>query len=229
MSNLLTLSYIFVPVILLMTPHSVAGLLGANSNSRPSNDPLTHHVQKEPRGIGGFAVEGLKNGAASGLASASVKMLLQPLDVIKTVQQNSVERLSIVGAVNELISTRGTSALFSGFGVAVIGSVPSMAVYFGVYQFLKKQLVNLWGPKWHILAYAVSAALSNFIAAWFRVPAEILKVRLQANVYSSVLEGILDIHKRGGIGQFIETQSVMLQIIRDVPYAVFCLVAYELL
>lgn len=41
-------------------------------------------------------VELVKNGVASGMASASVKSVLHPFDVVKTMQQHSSEDLDII-------------------------------------------------------------------------------------------------------------------------------------
>jgi hypothetical protein len=53
------------------------------------------------RTVMGHLVEGLKNGAASGMASASVKCLLHPFDVVKTMQQHSAEDLNVIQVWSE--------------------------------------------------------------------------------------------------------------------------------
>jgi len=79
---------------------------------RPSR-PLamaSHQPYSQPRGGGssssqrvssgdnpwGAVVDGLKNGIASGLATACSKLLLQPFDTLKTVQQ--VKQVSMKGS-----------------------------------------------------------------------------------------------------------------------------------
>ena len=82
-------------------------------------------------------LEGLKNGCASGLATVCAKTALQPFDALKTVQQGSAGSLSVAAAFAEMLKRGGPGALYSGLFVSLVGSVPSVFVYFGVYQFLK--------------------------------------------------------------------------------------------
>ena len=108
--------------------------------------------------------EGLKNGLASGLAAACAKVLLQPFDTVKTVQQvgfiiyKPIDKrvrwlkcyhpllqatkgsLGMIEAGQQLVARKGAGALYSGLGVTLVGSIPAVSVYFGVYQFSKKSL-----------------------------------------------------------------------------------------
>jgi hypothetical protein len=84
----------------------------------------------------------LKNGLASGLSAGSVKVLLAPFDTIKTLQQHSqksIEPLTIAGAAAELLKRGGVGQLYSGIGVTVLGSMPSVGLYFSVYHFVKQR------------------------------------------------------------------------------------------
>lgn len=60
---------------------------GAPQPARPSATPPPHQGDRWEN-----AIEGLKNGLASGLAAACVKTVLQPFDTMKTVQQFSTTR-----------------------------------------------------------------------------------------------------------------------------------------
>jgi hypothetical protein len=138
--------------------------------------------------------QGLKNGVASGLAAGCAKLLLQPFDTVKTIQQvtptfmgahtyrsfriggrvlavprsldlvlhaslrvsvcislscpdpctcpqASQGSLSMVEAGRALVRAKGVGALYSGLGVTLVGSIPAVSVYFGVYQASKKALL----------------------------------------------------------------------------------------
>lgn len=61
---------------------------GAPQPARPSTPPPTPQEGDRWKN----AIEGLKNGLASGLAAACVKTVLQPFDTMKTVQQFSTTR-----------------------------------------------------------------------------------------------------------------------------------------
>ncbi len=172
--------------------------------------------------------DGLRNGLASGLASATCKTLLHPFDVIKTVEQASKSKIGMRSAIKKVADESGRMALFTrGLDVTLIGSVPSIAVYFGAYQFFKKTLSGAMGPEWRHTAVALSAALANSIAAFFRVPAEIVKQRVQAGLHQNAVAAVYDIYREGGLRAFLELRSVVAQMMRDIPFAVVMLVVYE--
>jgi Mitochondrial carrier protein len=109
------------------------------------------------------AVEGIKQGLASGLASCCVKTLLQPLDTIKTVQQFSTQSLSFFEAGRLLLARSGVPALYSGLGVTLLGAAPSMAIYFGIYGYCRRKFDSL--PQLSRTAsIAFSAGIGNFVA-----------------------------------------------------------------
>jgi hypothetical protein len=119
--------------------------------------------------------DGVKNGIASGLASAMVKLLLQPLDTIKTIQQSSSDPLNVLQAI-QLVrnrSPRGLLHLWSGLGITIFGSSPAIAVYFGVYSSVKKRLTDWMAPENNLVAVAVAAAVANGVASLLRVPHEV--------------------------------------------------------
>ena len=174
--------------------------------------------------IKGHAVEGAKNMVASSVASAVGKTLLQPFDSIKTVQQNSQTKLGMLDAASEILSRGGALSLYSGLGATILGSVPSIAIYFGCYQFFKGQLLPILGVHFSI---ALSAGLANLFAACVRVPFEIVKQRLQAGVYPDTASAVSGMLSEGGIGAFFILDGMMGQIMRDIPYAIVTLLAYE--
>ena len=70
----------------------------------------------------------LKNGLASGLASACSKSILHPFDAVKTLQQNNEGDLGMGEAAVQLMRRGGALALYTGLPVSIIGSVPAVAV-----------------------------------------------------------------------------------------------------
>ena len=67
-----------------------------------------------------FLPDGIKNSIASGTATAIVKIVLQPLDVIKTIQQSKPNvKLGPFRAAVEVIRERGILGLWSGIGISV--------------------------------------------------------------------------------------------------------------
>lgn len=135
---------------------------------------------------------GIKNGLASGLAAAvckgifadfplptlyckavtekqthifHIKGILLPFDTIKTVQQTGKVFMGPLKTTMSIIQTRGVIGLWSGLGVTVLGSSPSVAVYFGVYSTAKTHLTRLLPDKYKLVAVSVAAALGNTVAS----------------------------------------------------------------
>ncbi|CAM9813464.1 unnamed protein product [Ectocarpus fasciculatus] len=174
------------------------------------------------------AVEGLKNGLASGLAAACVKTVLQPFDTMKTVQQFSTTRMTLLQAGRDLLARGGVPELYQGLGVTLVGSMPAVGVYFGLYQFVKNQL----DAKYDISPYlsiTVSAGVGNFIASFFRVPYEVVKQRLQVGQYPTTMVAINSIYNEGGLLGFFGKGGLKMQWARDIPYAMVTLLVYETL
>lgn len=104
---------------------------------------------------------GFKNAVASALSAGCVKTLLQPIDSIKTVQQ--YENLGILDACKHLWSRPGNIRNFyAGLGVTVFGSMPSVALYFGLYSVrlpVTTQHIIIHSPPHHSTANKNSSKL----------------------------------------------------------------------
>ena len=178
---------------------------------------------------------GIKSGLASALAAACVKTTLQPIDAVKTLQQHRQQlgnSLTIVQACRELLQRpNGAWNFYSGLGITVFGSMPGVALYFGVYSYLKKRSLRTeWGKRNPVLCIATSAAIGNSIASFSRVPYEVLKQQLQTQVYSSTWEAFQTIAREGRwLSMLFPKGGIAIQMIRDVPYAVVTLLMYEYL
>lgn len=198
---------------------------------------------------------GIKNFVASGLAAACSKTLLQPLDTIKTMQQHA--RTSIIdgnkalslGEAAKLVMKRpnGFLELYAGLGVSALGSMPSVGLYFGVYSYSKEKLGPIFKQSFgsvenndqdqplfsddviRTLTVASSAAIGNLIASFSRVPYEVVKQKLQTGQYSSTFTAMGDMFRQQGFKAFFPMGGVSIQMIRDIPYAVFTLLSYEFL
>ncbi|KAL9184077.1 hypothetical protein ACHAXT_002163 [Thalassiosira profunda] len=191
--------------------------------------------------------EGLKNTVASGLAAACSKTILAPFDTIKTVQQH-VEggtSLGLLEAGKRIASRpKGFLNLYAGLGVAVVGSMPSVGLYFGVYSYCKKAIEPrskaCFGSErtdgkdaacsdgaLRTLTIACSAAIGNTVASFSRVPYEVVKQALQTGQYPSTLQAMTSMWKEGGMRSFFPMGGVSIQMVRDIPYAIFTLLSYE--
>lgn len=190
------------------------------------------------------------------MASVCAKTVLAPFDTIKTVQQrhrdvgSASSPLTLLQAAR-LVTSRGNGLLelYAGLGVAALGSVPSVGLYFGIYSYSKGALGPLLADRFSLdddvdgalrerrarllrtVAVAASAAIGNTVASFSRVPFEVLKQRLQADANGAGAGGALRALRsalaEGGQGALFPPGSVRSQMARDVPYAVCTLLAYE--
>ena len=135
-----------------------------------------------------FLPDGVKNSIASATATAVVKIILQPLDTIKTIQQARPNiKLGPIKAAAEVIKNRGIGGLWSGIGISILGSSPSGAVYFGVYTSVKAHITKYFSPQYKLVAVAISAAIGNTFASVLRAPYEVLKQRIQTGMSSCLV------------------------------------------
>lgn len=198
--------------------------------------PLAEHLISPPasRAAAAAWIDGLKSGLASAMAAACVKTTLQPIDAIKTVQQfhqASGQSLTVLEACR-LIWARpgGFWNFYAGLGVTVIGAMPGVALYFGVYSFCKKSLLHTErGKRFPTASIALSAAIGNSVASFSRVPYEVIKQKLQTQAYTSTGAAFRDLlSSRQKFWSLIFPKGgVAIQMIRDVPYAVCTLLLYE--
>mmetsp|Transcript_1409 Transcript_1409/g.1547 ORF Transcript_1409/g.1547 Transcript_1409/m.1547 type:complete len:361 (-) Transcript_1409:14-1096(-) len=119
---------------------------------------------------------------AGGLAGGISNALLYPIDTIKTMQQSDKSIKGFKSAILKLYNNDGgIFKLYSGFWAAVIGSVPSSAIYFGSYETSKKFLFDRYQhkisrPAIHMLA----AASGNIMSSFIFVPKDAIKQQMQA-------------------------------------------------
>eukprot|EP00533_Pseudo-nitzschia_delicatissima_P008805 CAMPEP_0116107276 /NCGR_PEP_ID=MMETSP0327-20121206/16138_1 /TAXON_ID=44447 /ORGANISM="Pseudo-nitzschia delicatissima, Strain B596" /LENGTH=363 /DNA_ID=CAMNT_0003600055 /DNA_START=215 /DNA_END=1306 /DNA_ORIENTATION=+ len=176
-------------------------------------------------------VSGFKNSLASGLAAGCSKLLLAPFDTIKTMQQAALVSggtpLSLSNAVQEILKRpKGFLEFYAGVGVAVVGSMPSVGLYFGIYSFCKKTFQQ-WDQECYeqrqTLYIALSAAIGNTVASASRVPYEVVKQKLQTKAYASMADAMAAM----SLKTLFPTGGIASQMLRDIPYAIVTLMTYE--
>jgi solute carrier family 25 (mitochondrial S-adenosylmethionine transporter), member 26 len=88
-------------------------------------------------------------------------------------------------------------------------------------QSLLRRLPN-WKP---YFVFPLAAILGDLTGSGILCPSEVLKQKMQAGIYDTMRQGILDISKRKGIAGFYE--GYLGGISRDVPFRVVQLTTYE--
>lgn len=205
---------------------------GAGSSSRNMNvNALVSSSASSNKSREAAWISGFKNSLASGLAAGVSKLLLAPFDTIKTIQQAALNSgnapLSLPKAAQEILKRpKGFLEFYAGVGVAVVGSMPSVGLYFGIYSFCKKTFQQ-WDHENYeqrqIMYIALSAAIGNTIASASRVPYEVVKQKLQTQAYANMAEAMRDL----SLKTLFPTGGIASQMLRDIPYAIFTLLTYE--
>lgn len=235
-------------------PRGGGGRRGAKASAAVSSTSTTTSMTTAKKSSSSSSsskavTEGLKNTLASGLAAACSKTILAPFDTIKTMQQHveGARPLGIIEAARRVSSRPGGARnLYAGLGVSVLGSMPSVGLYFGVYSYCKEaigpRLQALLGSErgggddeeaifsdgtLRTLTIACSAAIGNTVASCSRVPYEVVKQALQTGQYSNTSNALSSMWKEGGMRSFFPLGGVSIQMVRDIPYAIFTLLSYE--
>ena len=136
---------------------------------------------------------------AGGLAGGLTNGVLHPLDTAKTLRQRvllpngSRKYANTAAAFVRILKERGPAGLYGGLAPAVVGAIPSSALYFGTYEAVKRRLKqeasNLGARnagscpdlERHIQTpiYMASAVCGNAASSLVFVPKEFVKQQLQ--------------------------------------------------
>jgi solute carrier family 25 S-adenosylmethionine transporter 26 len=128
------------------------------------------------------------------------------------------------------LKSGGFRGIYSGLGIAALGSAPGAALFFSSYETCKKFIPDIAGPgklsdpSIHML----SASTAEVVACLVRVPTEVLKQRYQANLVqsnSSLWTNIAELRKRDGLAGFYRGYGST--ILREIPFSLIQFPLYE--
>jgi solute carrier family 25 S-adenosylmethionine transporter 26 len=123
---------------------------------------------------------------AGGIAGGITNGLLHPFDTAKTLRQgNPVRFRSTAAAFADIVRQRGLGGLYGGVHPAMLGAIPSSALYFGTYESVKRRLKRAASQRrFHArvlpLIPMVAAASGNAASSLVFVPKEFVKQQMQA-------------------------------------------------
>jgi solute carrier family 25 S-adenosylmethionine transporter 26 len=157
---------------------------------------------------------GLVCGAFAGL---SVDLALFPIETIKTRLMSSSRE------GHSFVDRGGFRGVYRGLGPALLGSVPSAALFFSVYNLWKEKAANnRYLVKGSIsqdaFVYLGAAISGEAVACIVRVPVDAVKQPMQANVYKRAVEAAQALYGKGGVRIFY--QSYPLTMCREIPFAI---------
>ncbi|CEP61497.1 Mme1p LALA0_S03e04170g [Lachancea lanzarotensis] len=119
---------------------------------------------------------------AGGTGGAIGDSVMHSLDTVKTRQQgapNAVKYRHMLSAYKTIFVEEGLrKGLYGGYSAAMVGSMPSAAIFFGTYEILKRTLIDDWAVN-ETVSHLTAGLGGDLVSSVVYVPSEVLKTRLQ--------------------------------------------------
>lgn len=206
--------------------HSGSELLPPSDGSRDSS------AEKEPKLIA--------CALAGGLGGVVGDTLMHSLDTVKTRQQGASHVLkynNTLTAYKTIFKEEGIRrGLYSGYSAALLGSLPSSAVFFLTYETVKRAAINDYNVP-ETIAFLSAGFIGDLASSIFYVPTEVMKARLQLqgrfnnpffksgyNYKGLIDTGMTIVRKEGPSTLFFGYKATLA---RDLPFSAFQLTFYE--
>lgn len=166
---------------------------------------------------------------------------MHSLDTVKTRQQGFLQSLkykNMIPAYRTMLKEEGFfRGLYGGYTPALLGSLPSTAAFFGIYEYSKRTFIK----DYHLnetLSYFIAGVLGDLASSVFYVPSEVLKTRLQLQGkfnnpyttgsgynYKGLFHAIKTIYRVEGPKTFVFGYKATL--FRDLPFSAIQFAFYE--
>eukprot|EP00916_Digyalum_oweni_P005684 GHVL01009859.1.p1 GENE.GHVL01009859.1~~GHVL01009859.1.p1 ORF type:complete len:265 (+),score=25.12 GHVL01009859.1:166-960(+) len=162
-------------------------------------------------------------GAIAGFCTAT---LLQPFDVIKTVQQMNAgpSSASVRSIAVELFENHGLAGLWRGSSAAICRATPGACIYFAIITYMEK-----WAPYNHPLPgwyNMLTGGISKGVAVIALSPFSVIKTRMESKSQHEGLAKIAThIYKCEGLVSF--WRGLFPTLMRDVPFSGAFLFVYR--
>ncbi|CAO0797439.1 unnamed protein product [Mucor circinelloides] len=179
---------------------------------------------------------------AGGIGGSAADCLMHSVDTVKTrlqgqpLNRSTVKYHNMVQAYKLIFKEEGIlRGLYAGVTPAMLGSIPGTALYFGIYEFTKRNLTANNIPE--IVSHLAAGSLGDLAASIVYVPSEVLKTRMQLQGkynnphfvsgynYKGTWHAARTIVKYDGFGALFH--GFRATILRDVPYSALQFAFYE--
>ncbi|KIY01792.1 uncharacterized protein Z520_01930 [Fonsecaea multimorphosa CBS 102226] len=167
---------------------------------------------------------------AGAFAGLTVDFSLYPLDTIKTrLQSNLTSAKYDASSILPRHTIQGTlRSMYAGLPSALLGSMPSAASFFVVYDGVKRSLIDptRQSPAHQAYAHMLASSLGEIAACAIRVPTEVVKQRAQAGLFGGstllALQDILSLRKTDGYTTMIRElyRGGGVTIMREIPFTI---------
>ncbi|KAL1869220.1 hypothetical protein Plec18167_007886 [Paecilomyces lecythidis] len=176
---------------------------------------------------------------AGGIGGTTGDMLMHTLDTVKTRQQGDPnfppKYASMSSSFRTILREEGVRGLYSGVTPAFFGSFPGTLIFFGVYEFSKRHMLDAGiNPS---VTYLTGGFLADLAASIIYVPSEVLKTRLQLQGrynnpyfrsgynYRSTRDALRTIVRQEGFSALF--YGYKATIFRDLPFSALQFAFYE--
>ena len=170
-----------------------------------------------------------------------------PVDTIKTRMQalRQPTYLGISNAFKSIIKTEGFVGLYSGLSAVLLGAIPSHALSFFSYEYMKKKLSNDHEHHHHRPSHftaGVAGATATIVHDFISTPLDVLKqsknfffffhssfskgMQVYNSPFKNLFSCVKTTFKEGGIGIFFVSYPVT--VLMNIPYAIVHYVTYGL-
>ncbi|OAP64922.1 hypothetical protein AYL99_00894 [Fonsecaea erecta] len=192
-------------------------------------------LPEAPRGAGDLLApssQWTRSLLAGAVAGLTVDFSLYPLDTIKTrLQSNLTHHASSLPSSTILPrhTLRGTlRSMYAGLPSALLGSMPSAASFFVVYDGVKRALIDptTQSSSQQASAHMLASSLGEIAACAIRVPTEVVKQRAQAGLFGGsalrALQDILALRKSDGYTTMVRElyRGGGVTIMREIPFTI---------
>lgn len=177
---------------------------------------------------------------AGGLGGVVGDTLMHSLDTVKTRQQGAShvpKYNSTFTAYKSIFMEEGIRrGLYSGYSAALLGSLPSSAVFFLTYETVKRAAINDYNVP-ETIAFLGAGFIGDLASSFFYVPTEVMKARLQLQGrfnnphfksgynYKGLIDAARTIVQKEGTSTLFYGYRATLT--RDLPFSAFQLTFYE--
>lgn len=176
---------------------------------------------------------------AGGIGGLVADFIMHPLDTMKTRQQASLDTVKTLDLKLrnlhplEILKMEGLrKGWYSGLSAAMLGSLPSAAIFFMTYEFLKEEMILSYKMN-ETFTFFVAGLSGDLASSLVYVPSEVLKTRLQLQGklnkklfgYNNLRDAVFKMNKFEGKSVFYSGYSATL--LRDLPFSAIQFALYE--
>lgn len=162
------------------------------------------------------------------IAGFTVDVSLYPLDTIKTRLQSNLTTQQQNASLAPRHTLQGTlRSMYAGLPSAMLGSMPSAASFFLVYDSVKRSLITAdTSPSKQTYVHMLASSLGEIAACTIRVPTDVVKQRAQAGLFGGsallAFQDILALRRSHGITTMIKElyRGGGITIMREIPFTI---------